>query len=189
MVDDFCNNEIARVILGQTLTSRGSEGGGSRALGEVHERVAGRKTEVDSKGLMLAVNTQLVWPLTLFNHGVIARPPTWVIDYEPGADLELMSKVLERLWKMRVPIKRDYVYNTFSMPAPGEADDVLPGPSTGEQAEPPDDDDDDKEGGGKFSEKKTRPGASSERSRTRPGSSRARFERLVPSTMRPSGKS
>jgi len=26
MVDDFCNNEIARVILGQTLTSRGGEG-------------------------------------------------------------------------------------------------------------------------------------------------------------------
>lgn len=189
MVDDFCNNEIARVILGQTLTSRGSEGGGSRALGEVHERVAGRKTEVDAKSLMLAVNTQLVWPLTLFNHGVMSRPPVWVIDYEPGADLDSMSKVLERLWRMRVPLKRDYVFNTFNLPEPGAADEVLPGPSAGEQSKPPDaDDDDDKEGGGKFSEKKSRPGASSERSRTRPGSSRGRFERLAPSTMKHSGR-
>ncbi|MDA2913151.1 DUF935 domain-containing protein, partial [Acidobacteriia bacterium AH_259_A11_L15] len=39
LADQLCNNEIARVILGQTLTQRGSEGGGSRALGEVHQEV------------------------------------------------------------------------------------------------------------------------------------------------------
>ncbi|OLE52680.1 MAG: hypothetical protein AUG51_17055 [Acidobacteria bacterium 13_1_20CM_3_53_8] len=64
LIDDFCNNEIVRVYLGQTLTTRGSEGGaGSRALGGVHERVSESKINVDAKSLIIAVNTQIVWPL------------------------------------------------------------------------------------------------------------------------------
>src|SRR5258708_21331520 len=84
LVDDVCNNAIARIILGQTLTSRGSEGGGSRALGEVHERVAQKKTEVDAKSLMTAVNTQFVWPLVLYNFGPVEKQPICWIQYEPG---------------------------------------------------------------------------------------------------------
>lgn len=125
MVDDFCNNEIARVILGQTLTSRGSEGGGSRALGEVHERVAGRKAEVDAKGLMWAVNTQLVWPIVLFNQGPVEQPPIWTINYEPGADLDGMSTWLQRLWEMNLPIGKKWVYNEFQIAEPGPEDELL----------------------------------------------------------------
>lgn len=181
MVDDFCNNGIARVIRGQTLTSRGSEGGGSRALGEVHERVEATKTEVDCKSLMLAVNTQLVWPLVLYNQGPTAIPPVWLIDYEPGADQELISKYLHRLWTMHVPLSRSFVYNTFPGTEPTGEDDVLEKPKGAEDTLPIDDEDG---GGGKFSEKKSLPGASSARQRTQPGLRMERFSRLRPSMMR-----
>lgn len=180
LADDFCNNGIARVILGQTLTSRGSEGGGSRALGEVHERVAGRKTEVDAKSLMLAVNTRLVWPLMLLNKGPVERPPVWTIDYEPGADLEQISRWLQRLWQMHVPIPQKFVYNSFQLPEPSEDDDVLPPPSQGEDDLTPSE-----ESGGGFAEgQKKKPDApSSARSSRRQSLKTERFQKLRPSTM------
>jgi len=65
----------------------------------------------------------------LFNYGPVAQPPIWTIEYEPGADLEGTSTWLQRLWTMKVPIRRDYVYNTFQMPEVAEGDEVLEGPS------------------------------------------------------------
>lgn len=181
-VDDFCNNGIARVILGQTLTSRGSEGGGSRALGEVHERVAEKKTEVDSKSLMLAVNTRLVWPLVLLNQGPVARPPIWTINYEPGKDLTTISDWLQRLWEMHVPIPRNWVYTTFQMPVPDENEETLPPPEKGEEKEigPGG------EGtGGGFAEgQKKKPAASRDTSSKQPNLKTERFARLRPSTMK-----
>jgi phage gp29-like protein len=141
MVDDFCNNEIARIVLGQTLTSRGSEGGGSRALGEVHERVGDKKTEVDAKGLMLPVNTQLVWPLVLLNFGPNTRPPLWMIDYAPGADLTSMQKWLEGLHRMRLPMSKSSIYNSFPVNAPESEEDTLP-PMSAKASGATDDDND-----------------------------------------------
>ncbi|MGH9944880.1 MAG: phage portal protein family protein, partial [Pyrinomonadaceae bacterium] len=134
MVDDFCNNEIARIYLGQTLTSRGSEGGGSRALGEVHERVGDKKTEVDAKSLMMPVNMQLVWPLVLLNFGPNVRPPMWMIDYEPGRDLQATQKWLEGLHRMRVPISKKFVFDVFPMNEPESEEDTLPPPSGNEES-------------------------------------------------------
>lgn len=185
LVDDFCNNGIARVIRGQTLTSRGSEGGGSRALGEVHERVEGKKTEVDAKSLMLAVNTQLVWPLVLLNHGPVRQPPVWTIEYEASADQELISKYLKNLWEMKIPISRSYVYTTFPGIEPTGDEDVL-SPSDLKR----DDTHPDGEGENSFAEgqKKKLPGRPSA-TQSRPLSFRMeRFERLRPTTMRRSAK-
>ncbi len=129
-VSDFCDAEIARVILGQTLTSRGSEGGGSRALGEVHNEVRGEKIEADAKSLMMAVNTRLVFPLVMLNFGAVKRPPVWTIKYNPQQDLSATSVWLARLWEMGLPVKKSYIYNTFQLPeVAAEDEDILPPPS------------------------------------------------------------
>jgi phage gp29-like protein len=138
LVDSVCDNGIIRFLRGQTLTSRGSEGGGSRALGQVHQRGEDRITETDAKSLMFAVNTQIVFPLTYFNHGAVDRPPLWMIRYQPSADLAGTVNWLYRLWQMMVPIKKKFVYETFPLEEPGETDEVLAPPSTDQQtaAEP-----------------------------------------------------
>jgi phage gp29-like protein len=184
LVDDYCNNGIARVILGQTLTSRGSEGGGSRALGEVHERVAGRKTETDSKSLMLAVNTRLVWPLVILNHGVVERPPIWTIQYEPGADMKLMSEVLYRLWQMNVPLAVKPFYQTFQIQEPADGDDVL-APSQGADAGEAIDEEDETSFAEQSGELKKK--SANKRSKL-PTLNRERFVKLRPSTTRYSQK-
>ena len=187
LVDDYCNNGIARVILGQTLTSRGSEGGGSRALGEVHERVAARKKETDAKSLMLAVNTRLVWPLTVLNHGVVERPPIWTIQYEPGADMKLMSEVLYKLWQMNVPLPVKPFYPMFQIKQPTEGEEILAPPQSSQADEPADETDPEdarfSEDGGDDVKKK------STHTRVKPRTlSRERFVKLRPSTIRSSRK-
>lgn len=182
LVDDYCNNGIARVILGQTLTSRGSEGGGSRALGEVHERVAGRKTETDAKSLMLAVNTRLVWPLVLLNHGVVERPPIWTIQYEPGADMKLMSEVLYRLWQMNVPLTVKSIYPMFQIPEPGDGDETLAPPKSDQAESPGLDEGEDTS----LSEREDIKKKFLHRQLKQPTSSRERFVKLRPSMTRSS---
>jgi phage gp29-like protein len=122
LVDEFCNSEIARAILGQTLTSRGSDGGGSRALGEVHNDVRQEKIEADAKALMAAVNMRLVWPLTLLNFGPNVPPPVWTLQYDPGADQTALAGWLKALWQMNVKIDKKWTYASFQLPEPDESD-------------------------------------------------------------------
>jgi hypothetical protein len=87
-IDQFCNSEIQRVILGQTASSGGNEGW---SKGNHQQQVRAEKIEADAKFLMLYVNMCLVWPLTLFNLGPVKKPPIWIIQYEPQRDLSAYS--------------------------------------------------------------------------------------------------
>jgi phage gp29-like protein len=133
---DRCDNAIARVVLGQTLTSRGSEGGGSRSLGEVHERVGERKTEVDANSLMAAVNLNIVFPLTFLKEGPIDRPPIWTVQTEPNADTDAVTNRLYKVWRMGVPIGKKSVYVMTEVPQPAEGEELLPLPSRADETSP-----------------------------------------------------
>lgn len=179
LVDGFCNKEIARAILGQTLTSSGSDGGGSRALGEVHNEVRDEKKEADAKALMGVVNMRLVWPLVLLNFGPNVVPPTWVIQSDPEEDLDVLANRTAKLHGMGVPISKQWVFDTFQMPDPGDNPDDLLAP----KAEPAGDgveDPLDAEHVGELAEGKKK--ASRSRNSDRKSNSRtARFKRLRPS--------
>ena len=181
LTEEHCNNGIARRILGQT-SSRGGEGGWSK--GNVQERVASRKTEVDAASLMLAVNLQLVFPLTLLNQGPVERPPIWTIRAEPGSDLKEVVDRLHTAWQMHVPIEKKTFYMMSEIPEPAEGAELLPEPAKGEETAAP--------AGGEadtsFSEfesavkKKSRHTLNDKRERL-PTSKRERFKSLRPSTM------
>lgn len=130
-VDDFCNSEIERVILGQTGSSGRSSQGWSK--GDHQQQVRAEKIEADAKFLMMVVNMSFIWPLTLFNIGPVKRPPIWTINYEPQRDLSAFSNWLARLWTMRLPIPKNFVYNTFQVPEPAEDEETLEPPQSGEK--------------------------------------------------------
>jgi len=128
LVDDYCNAEISRAVVGQTLTGRGSDGGGSRALGEVHERVESKKIEKDAKALMVVINQRIVRPLVFYNFGPNAKLPKWCLQYEQGEDLNTMA---ERYGKLRnevgLPLPKKHTYEVFQIPEPEDEDDMLGG--------------------------------------------------------------
>jgi len=132
LVDDVCNNALTRIIKGQTLTSRGNEGGtGSNALGEVHERVDQKKTEVDAKCAMSALNARggIVEAITYFQFGPQDAYPTVKIHYEPGADKKLSSDIIGRAHGLGLPIATAQVYEDLELRKPLEGEDVLPPPT------------------------------------------------------------
>ena len=173
-IDQFCNSEIQRVILGQTASSGGNEGW---SKGDHQQQVRAEKIEADAKFLMLYVNMCFVWPLTLFNRGPVRKPPMWIIQYEPQRDLSAFSTWLARLWTMRLPISQKFVYNTFQIPEPSEDEKVLELPQDNKEPTIPDTGVD---SSADFSEKKTPEFARHLKTQSR--SRMERFSKLRPST-------
>ena len=128
LVERFANREVAFVVLGQVLTSAGSDGGsGSRSLGEVHNEVRGEKIEVDAKSLMRVVNEQLIRPFVTLNYGPNVEAPRWVIDYEDAEDLGALSERDERLVRTGVSIPTSYFYERYQLPEPEDEEAVVSG--------------------------------------------------------------
>ncbi len=125
LADSICNNEIARVILGQTLTQRGAEDGrGSRALGEVHQEVRFEKVAADARDLMSVINDQLLRWLFLFNFGPDVAAPRWTIALDPPDDLRQRIEIDERLARLGAPLPLGYLQRTYSIPSPQPGESV-----------------------------------------------------------------
>lgn len=128
LVDDYCNSEISRAIVGQTLTGRGSDGGGSRALGEVHERVESKKIEKDAKALMAVIDNRIIRPIVFFNFGPNAALPKFTFEYELGEDLNTKADRYATLRKdVGLSLSKKHLYETFQTPEPLDDDDALGG--------------------------------------------------------------
>lgn len=135
-VDNYCKSDITQIILGQTLTSRGSDGGGSRALGEVHERVQADRIEVDCIQLMQAINAprSIVDNTVFYNFGPGKKRPVFEIEYESKEDLDALAKRLTTLKDLGLPLSKSSIYKTFQVSPPQGKDDKL---DAGKQAETP----------------------------------------------------
>jgi len=84
----FCDREIAKVVLGQTLTSD-ADGKGSYALGAIHNRVRNVHLAADADALCTTIRRDIIRPLVIFNFGAeaAARLPWFRIYYQEAEDL------------------------------------------------------------------------------------------------------
>lgn len=114
----WCNDEISRGVLGQTLTSGEGERAGSLALGRVHDGVRQDYLRADAWWLMDAVNSQLVRWLVDLNFGEDVPAPRWRIDLSPELDLEREVTIDRQLLQMGVPLPVGYFYEKYGRPSP-----------------------------------------------------------------------
>ncbi|MBW5445857.1 DUF935 family protein [Cohnella sp. CFH 77786] len=119
----FCNAEISKAILGQTLTTE-LPTGGSFAASKTHEGVKDEIIEADAKMLMSAINTDLIPFLVAFNFGEVDSYPYFHINFETEEVHKEWVERDEKLVNMGVPIAVDYFYEKYNIPRPGK-DDVL----------------------------------------------------------------
>ncbi len=117
---------IVRRVLGETLTSFGSEDGkGSQAQGKTHaDTLEGRSVEI-CRALQAVVNWQLVRPLVLWNFGPKAPIPTWGYDLEEAEDLTARLAIDKGVQSMGVALSDGYVRQRYSIPAIDKDDVVL----------------------------------------------------------------
>jgi phage gp29-like protein len=120
---DFCNREMSKAILGQTLTTDTSGGTGTYAAAQVHAQVRGDLVEADAQALGQTLREQLLRPLVGFNFGWDKHLPWFRFRSEKKEDLKILSEVYRNLVDMGVPLSLEHVAERFGVPLaqPGQA--------------------------------------------------------------------
>jgi phage gp29-like protein len=120
---------IAKVILGQTLTS--SEGNtGTQALGTVHNEVRLDILKSDAKRLSATLTQQLIAPMCLLNKPGVdpRRLPRLVIDVPEPEDLALYADALPKLAAAGMRFDVADLHKRIRIPEADEGAVILSGP-------------------------------------------------------------
>lgn len=127
----FCNAEMSKAVLGETLTTEVGERG-SYAASQTHGQVRQDILEADCKALAETLRRDLIRPLVLFNFGPGARLPWIRFHFEPPEDLERTAKVYAVLVQdIGLPIAAEHIYEKFGVPKPEPGQQIVVPPGIG----------------------------------------------------------
>lgn len=121
---EFCNREMSKAVLGQTLTTEVGKTG-SFAASKTHDGVRHDLVEADSEALAETLRRDLIRPIVLFNFGYTNRLPWLKFHHELPEDLEKAANTYETLVRMGLPIAAEHVYQKFGIPAPEPGQKIL----------------------------------------------------------------
>lgn len=122
---DWCNDEISKIVLGETLTTSEGRRSGSLALGKVHENVRNEYIEFDAKSLMGIINNQLIPYIVYFNFGPDVPLPKMIIDTSEDEDPERDISIDKQLINLGLPIPTSYFYEKYKKPIPKNNERIL----------------------------------------------------------------
>lgn len=126
----YCDEQISKAVLGQTLTS--DSGGGSYAQSKTHNDVRHDLTIADCKALAATLRRDLIRPLVLFNFGDDSRVPYLRFDAEESEDLEQTANIIGALVeKTGLKVPTSYIYKKFSIPKPEGDEEIAQPPQPG----------------------------------------------------------
>ncbi|AAP95459.1 hypothetical protein A6046_05220 [[Haemophilus] ducreyi] len=124
---DWCEKSIARLILGQTLTSGADGKTSTNALGNVHNEVRRDLLVSDVKQLGQTFTQQIILPYLLINFPSIdpTRIPTFEFDTKEPADLASFADSLPKLVDIGLPIPVAWARDKLGIPEVQENEAVL----------------------------------------------------------------
>ncbi|MEE3701310.1 DUF935 domain-containing protein [Mannheimia haemolytica] len=124
---DWCEKSIARLILGQTLTSGADGKSSTNALGNVHNEVRRDLLVSDVKQLGQTFTQQIILPFLQINFGNIdpTRIPSFEFDTKEPADLALFADSLPKLVDIGMPIPVQWAMDKLGIPEAQENEAVL----------------------------------------------------------------
>ncbi len=128
LLADFCNAEMSKAVLGQTMTTEQGDKG-ARSLGEVHRAVEGDLQRDDCEQTSKAIRRDIIRPLVGFNFGWDVPLPWFKFHYEDPEDLNGEAERYKVHLESGIKISADHYYEKFKIPKPGE-NDVLVKPVT-----------------------------------------------------------
>ncbi|MWP89420.1 DUF935 domain-containing protein [Glaesserella parasuis] len=124
---DWCEKSIARLILGQTLTSGADGKSSTNALGNVHNEVRRDLLVSDVKQLGQTFTQQIILPYLLINFPNVdpTRIPTFEFDTKEPADLALFADSLPKLVDIGLQIPANWARDKLGIPEVQEGEVVL----------------------------------------------------------------
>lgn len=121
---EFLDGQVSKAVLGQTMTT---DDGSSMAQAEVHDGVRMDIAQADARTLSHTINAGLIIPYCKANFGALDTYPTFKLEIEEPEDLDLASKVLERLINAGIELAADEVRDKFGYRAPEGNEDTIGG--------------------------------------------------------------
>jgi phage gp29-like protein len=123
---DYCDDEISKVVLGQTLSTGEGRRSGSLALGRVHESIRDEYVEADARMLEDVVNGQLLRWIVDFNFGPGVAAPKLSIDTTREERMVEDAELDKLLLGLGVPLDLDYFYERYRRPRPVDPEEGKP---------------------------------------------------------------
>jgi phage gp29-like protein len=124
----ICNDELSKLMLGNTLTTSTPDKGGSRAQGEVHERLQGDVNTADRQLLEFFVNEQLL-PLMVRN-GFPVNGFSFGFREQTEPDTLALAQRDKLLVDMGFALAPEYITQTYGVELKAEAAPVEAAPET-----------------------------------------------------------
>lgn len=126
---DWADKTESKVILGQTLSAdTGSGGGGSYALGKVHNEVRKDILRSDARQVAATITRDVVFPMVALNRtGVttLRRSPRFVLDVDEPEDLKAYADALPKLVGIGLEIGVDWAQERLHIPRPKKGEAIL----------------------------------------------------------------
>lgn len=129
---EYLDGAISKAVLGQTMTS---DNGSSQAQANVHNDVRLDLRKADARQLAVTINRDLIKPYCIVNFGELEKYPVFKIDVAEPEDLDLLSKVLERIVELGVTVSEREVRDKFGWSEPEEGDNIIGGITPSETQE------------------------------------------------------
>jgi len=127
---DYCDDQISKAVLCQTLTTSEGRRSGSMALGNVHADVRQDVLEDDTGSLDVSINQLGHW-IVDYNFANVDGYPTYVTSAEAPEDLVTLASRDKILFAptqsngLGVPIAKKYFYGRYNIPEPKEGEELL----------------------------------------------------------------
>lgn len=109
----FCNEEISKAWLGQTLTTQIGETGGAKAAAETHYKVMGHLVRRDQKMVEQAMNQLIRWVVEL-NFGPNTVMPKFCMYEKEDVD-KILAERDGKLYSLGVRFKPAYIAKTYGL--------------------------------------------------------------------------
>ena len=128
LLAQFCNSEMSKAILGQTLSAElGSVG--SYAAAKTHNEVRLDLVRADARALAATVRQQIIRPLVGFNFGWDAPVPGYAPVFDEAGNLKEKAAWIGGLLDRGVVMPLKWVRREFKVPEPEDGEDVVGGPT------------------------------------------------------------
>jgi phage gp29-like protein len=134
----FCNREMSKAVLGQTLTTDTEGSTGTYSAGKVQAEVRDDLLEADAESLAETIRDQVIRPLVGFNFGWDKPIPGFSLPLHDSPDLKMDSEVCKNLNDMGVPIPLGHIYEHFGIPEPQGDEPTTASIKTPATPQPPD---------------------------------------------------
>jgi phage gp29-like protein len=122
---EYIDDQVSKVVLGQTNTTDAKAGGLGSGQADVHNEVRKDIADADAKLVAATLNRDLVVPMIMFNRGPRAKYPRLKIGKPDPVDVKALTDAAVALVPLGVKVSANRIREKAGLPAPEDGEEIL----------------------------------------------------------------